>query len=267
MTTPHDHSSNPLHGVTLERMLTEMVEQLGWEKMGRRVKIACFTSDPSISSSLKFLRRTPWARAKVEAMYLFMVRTRRPRSAPADARANAPALALILPGIGNSGPDHWQSHWERQDPTCVRVMQDEWDAPACAVWIARLDDAIADQDEPVVLVGHSSACALVAHWAMRAKANQHARVLGALLVAPSDPTGPEYPVGPFGFAPVPLAQLPFPSIVVASDDDVYVSAAVATQYATAWGSRLVMLTGAGHINAASGLGAWPDGYALLASLR
>jgi len=70
MTTPDDHSSNPLHGVTLERMLTEMVEQLGWERMGRRVRIACFTSDPSIGSSLKFLRRTPWARAKVEAMYL-----------------------------------------------------------------------------------------------------------------------------------------------------------------------------------------------------
>ena len=86
MTTPHDHSSNPLHGVTLERMLADMVEQLGWEKMGRRVKIACFTSDPSISSSLTFLRRTPWARAKVEAMYLFMVRTRRPRPGQPSSR-------------------------------------------------------------------------------------------------------------------------------------------------------------------------------------
>jgi uncharacterized protein (DUF2132 family) len=68
----HDHSTNPLHGVTLERMLTEMVEQLGWERMGRRVKIQCFLSDPSVSSSLKFLRKTPWARTKVEAMYLQM---------------------------------------------------------------------------------------------------------------------------------------------------------------------------------------------------
>lgn len=267
MPAPHDHSSNPLHGVTLERMLTDMVEQLGWEKMGRRVKIACFTSDPSISSSLAFLRRTPWARAKVEAMYLFMVRTRRPRSAPAAARPQADGIALILPGIGNSGADHWQSHWERQDPRCVRVMQDEWDAPACVVWVARLDDAIADQDETVVLVGHSSACALVAHWAQQADAEQRSRVRGALLVAPSDPTGPNYPVGPFGFAPVPLARLPFPSIVVASDDDQYVAPAVATQYAAAWGSRLVMLAGAGHINSTSGLGAWPDGYALLMTLR
>ncbi|HEY5489619.1 MAG TPA: VF530 family protein [Gemmatimonadaceae bacterium] len=74
MTTPHDHSSNPLHGITLERMLNELVEQFGWVRMGRRVRIACFTSDPSIASSLKFLRRTPWARAKVEAMYLDLKR-------------------------------------------------------------------------------------------------------------------------------------------------------------------------------------------------
>jgi uncharacterized protein (DUF2132 family) len=76
MTTPPPQSGNPLHGVTLERMLNELVEAWGWERMGRRVRIACFTSDPSVSSSLKFLRRTPWARAKVEAMYLDLVRRR-----------------------------------------------------------------------------------------------------------------------------------------------------------------------------------------------
>ena len=62
--------NNPLHGITLERMLVELVARLGWGAMGRRVKIKCFTTDPSIGSSLKFLRRTPWARAKVEEMYL-----------------------------------------------------------------------------------------------------------------------------------------------------------------------------------------------------
>ncbi|HEX3157470.1 MAG TPA: VF530 family protein [Gemmatimonadaceae bacterium] len=76
MTTPHDQSRNPLHGVTLERMLTELVDHFGWETMGRRIQIRCFTSDPSIGSSLKFLRRTPWAREKVESMYLFMLRER-----------------------------------------------------------------------------------------------------------------------------------------------------------------------------------------------
>lgn len=76
MTTPHDQSRNPLHGVTLERMLTELVDHFGWETMGRRIQVRCFTSDPSIGSSLKFLRRTPWAREKVESMYLFMLRER-----------------------------------------------------------------------------------------------------------------------------------------------------------------------------------------------
>ena len=78
MTTPPDETPvrtrDPLHGVTLEKMLNEMVEYLGWAQMGRRVKIGCFTSDPSVKSSLTFLRRTPWARAKVEAMYLSMIR-------------------------------------------------------------------------------------------------------------------------------------------------------------------------------------------------
>ena len=70
MSAQPSHDRKLLHGVTLERMLNELVEHIGWERMGRRVKIACFTSDPSVSSSLKFLRRTPWARTKVETMYL-----------------------------------------------------------------------------------------------------------------------------------------------------------------------------------------------------
>ena len=61
---------NPLHGITLEQIVTELSEGLGWEEMGRAVPVRCFTHDPSISSSLKFLRRTPWARAKVEELYL-----------------------------------------------------------------------------------------------------------------------------------------------------------------------------------------------------
>lgn len=61
---------DPLHGITLEQVVTRLVERYGWEELGRRIKIRCFTHDPSISSSLKFLRRTPWARKKVEELYL-----------------------------------------------------------------------------------------------------------------------------------------------------------------------------------------------------
>jgi len=68
MATPQ--INNPLHGITLEKILSELVDGLGWLEMGRRVSIRCFTHDPSLPSSLRFLRRTPWARAKVEALYL-----------------------------------------------------------------------------------------------------------------------------------------------------------------------------------------------------
>ncbi len=177
------------------------------------------------------------------------------------------STTLILPGLSNSGPEHWQSVWERMDSQCRRVMQAEWERPRCADWVATLDEAIATTDGDVVLVAHSSACALVAHWAVAADASLLARVRGALLVAPSDPDGPNYPEGPSGFGPVPLAPLPFRSIVVASRDDRYVSVEQAARYADAWRSTLVDIGDAGHINSASNLGAWPSGYALLESLR
>lgn len=70
MTEPRPHPRDPLHGVTLERLVTELVAEHGWAVLADRVPIRCFFSDPSISSSLKFLRKTPWARAKVEALYV-----------------------------------------------------------------------------------------------------------------------------------------------------------------------------------------------------
>jgi uncharacterized protein (DUF2132 family) len=76
MTEPQ--SKDPLHGVTLEMMLTRLVEHDGWEEMGRKIKIRCFNFDPSIKSSLRFLRKTPWARAKVEDLYLKLIRMRPP---------------------------------------------------------------------------------------------------------------------------------------------------------------------------------------------
>ena len=174
---------------------------------------------------------------------------------------------LMLPGLNSSGPDHWQSQWERRDATCLRVMQHEWDAPRCADWVARLDQTVRIMLGQFVLVAHSSACAMVAHWVLQADPADLARVRGALLVAPSDPTAPAYPLGPTGFSPVPLHPLPFRSIVVTSDNDPYVELARAMHYATAWGSELEILAGAGHINVASGHGPWPEGYALLTSLR
>ena len=81
---PEKNVCDPLHGVTLERVLTDLVDWIGWGPMARAVDIACFKSEPSIPSSLKFLRKTPWARTKVERLY---VNQRRKRRRPAPARA------------------------------------------------------------------------------------------------------------------------------------------------------------------------------------
>jgi uncharacterized protein (DUF2132 family) len=83
MTTPAQ-PRNPLHGITLEQMLNALVAHFGWPGLGEQINIRCFTSDPSISSSLRFLRKTPWAREKVESLYLFMLRE--------QARAKRPPL-------------------------------------------------------------------------------------------------------------------------------------------------------------------------------
>jgi len=77
MTDAPAQPKNPLHGMTLEKIVTELADYYGWEGLGARINIRCFTHDPSVGSSLKFLRKTPWARDKVESLYLFMLRDMR----------------------------------------------------------------------------------------------------------------------------------------------------------------------------------------------
>ena len=170
---------------------------------------------------------------------------------------------LILPGLHNSDPEHWQSRWETRDENIHRVIQDDWVTPRCADWVAKLDQALAIRGPDAVLVAHSAGCALVAHWA--AGCSRH-RVRGALLVAPSDPEAPTFPSGPTGFAPMPLQPFPFPSIVVASSDDPFVTVSRAQLFAEAWGSEFLLIGTAGHINSDSALGDWPQGFALSRSL-
>jgi uncharacterized protein (DUF2132 family) len=78
---------DPLHGITLEAMINELSAFFGWEELGKRIPVRCFNSNPSVASSLKFLRKTPWARAKVEGLYLVMLRKRERRERKAEARA------------------------------------------------------------------------------------------------------------------------------------------------------------------------------------
>ncbi|MBX3610743.1 MAG: alpha/beta hydrolase [Hydrogenophaga sp.] len=165
---------------------------------------------------------------------------------------------VLVPGWQNSGAGHWQSHWSRL-PGAVRVEQDDWLWPKRQAWVDRLAETLTAQREPVLLAAHSLGCIAVAHLPL----SLTPWIAGALLVAPADPERR----GPLAdFAPVPHHRHPWPSVLVASDNDPFCPIRLAGAYARAWGSRLVRLAGAGHINVESGHGEWPEGLALLRSL-
>lgn len=175
---------------------------------------------------------------------------------------------LIVPGWSSSGPDHWQSRWEKNLKTARRVEQADWYRPDRDQWVARIVEAAAESVRPVVLVGHSLGAMAIAHAGPRL-AKLPAPPLGAFLVAPADvdnadqwpvTQGETFSAGPeTGFAPAPLTTLPFPSLMVASSNDPYCAIARARELAAAWGSALVESGDLGHINVASGHGPWPDG--------
>ena len=166
---------------------------------------------------------------------------------------------LLVPGLGNSGPDHWMSHWEKA-LRAHRTDFDDWDDPLPESWIPRLDVEIEAAGSDVVLVAHSLGCATIVHWAQA----YSRRVRAALLVAPPDVDSDVLVPEPVRrFAPMPMNRLPFPAIVVASTDDPYADIGRAEFFAKAWGAEFRNVGPKGHINAASNLGSWPEGRAIL----
>ncbi|MBL8565674.1 MAG: serine hydrolase family protein [Hyphomicrobiaceae bacterium] len=174
---------------------------------------------------------------------------------------------LIVPGWSGSGPDHWQSRWQRNLRTARRVEQSDWLHPDRDAWVAALIEAAATTapDKPVILIAHSLGVATVAHAAARLPAGS---IAGAFLVGPADVDNADrWPVtegytfnkSHNGFAPLPLRPLGFPSVLIASSNDPYCSFDRATALGAAWGSTLVPAGEAGHINVASGHGPWPEG--------
>lgn len=167
---------------------------------------------------------------------------------------------LTVPGYTNSGPDHWQSWWEQAEVSMRRVEQRDWDHPEPAAWAAALEAAVAPATAAsTILIGHSCGSIAIAHWVARYRRS----VAGAFLVAPSDVDRSGVTPALRHFGPIPLLRLPFPSVVVASEDDPYCTPARADVFARAWGSELVFMGRAGHINTASGHGPWPEGWSLL----
>ncbi|WP_375429355.1 RBBP9/YdeN family alpha/beta hydrolase [uncultured Sphingomonas sp.] len=170
---------------------------------------------------------------------------------------------LTVPGLGGSGPTHWQSLWERDRDDTVRAELGTWDRPHRNSWVTKLDRAIAGARAPVILAAHSLGCLTVAWWAQLSPQSYGWPVAGALLVAPADVDRPGVPEELSTFAPSPRVILPFPCIVVASSNDPWTTPERAHSYAAGWGGHFIEIGPAGHINAASGIGHWPDGLALL----
>ena len=180
----------------------------------------------------------------------------------ATTRSSSPATVLLLPGLNGSGSSHWQSIWAHRHPDWRFVDQESWSEPRLGDWAAALEHAVRAEPGPVVLVAHSLACALVAHWA---RAGRVDRVAAALLVAPADVDRlPNLPV--HGFTPMPLERLPFAAWVVASQDDPCCTMQRAHAFARAWGARLLDVGRSGHLNVQSGHGSWPQGEALLTEI-
>ena len=170
---------------------------------------------------------------------------------------------LLLPGWQDSGPDHWQSRWERLYGD-RRVQQHDWLRPLRGDWSAQLEQAVLAAEAPILLAAHSLGCILVAAWA--AHSRNTGRVRGALLVAPGDVEREELRELIPGWAPIVRRRLPFAATLIAASDDPYCDAARSRRMAADWGSRFIDAGARGHLNAESGLGDWPEGRALLDDL-
>jgi uncharacterized protein len=168
---------------------------------------------------------------------------------------------LVIPGLGGSGPDHWQSRWEAKIPAVRRVVQADWEKPWLAAWRDRIVEDVECAARPVILVAHGLGVLAAVHAApFLAKGESSGRVNGAFLVAPSSI---EVLAGLDAFDPafltVPDEPLPFPSLVIASRNDPFASFAESEALARTLGAELIDAGFSGHINSESGHGPWPEG--------
>lgn len=163
---------------------------------------------------------------------------------------------VLVPGRYNSGPEHWQSIWERDLPFWRRIDQRDWNDPDIHRWVGSIARLLVRSRHPALLVGHS----LGALASCVAAVEMRERIAGLLLVAPAEPSRFDAEDA------VPAHALPVPSLLVASRDDPFMAIGRAEHWARVWGSDLVDLGDAGHINAESGFGPWRFGRELLARL-
>ncbi len=182
-------------------------------------------------------------------------------SPPESAAMQTPSVILI-PGISNSGPTHWQTLWEAKHPHTIRLQQSDWDHPDCDQWAEQLEALVRTLHEPPVLVAHSLGCLVACRWA-----SQSSRpIQAALLVAVPDPAGPSFPPEATGFSVLPSGLGHRRVVMVSSTNDPFSSTLYSQQRALAWNAEHITLGALGHINAASGLGDWDQGWGIVERL-
>lgn len=165
-----------------------------------------------------------------------------------------------IPGYGGSGDGHWQSYFDSTLKNCTRIVQDSYTEPVLDNWVERINDSLKNEDlEETILITHSLGGIALAHWAKK----YGKTIKAALIVAPPDLENPYQDIGVASFLPIPKQPLPFPSVLVASTNDHWMTAERAEYFASLWGSEYVLLENAGHINAESGHNEWDEGIALL----
>ncbi len=182
------------------------------------------------------------------------------------------STTLIVPGVGGSGAEHWQTWFEHQIQGAVRVEQGNWEEPILHVWAGKIRRAIDIGRGPVWIVAHSFGCLA----AVAAAQDRRERIAGAMLVAPADPDR----FTPDGLRDngeavfvksitplLPDQHLGFPTLLVASENDPWAGLMISAYLAGRWGSRFLNIGAAGHINVDAGFGAWPQGIALFEELR
>src|SRR3990167_58533 len=170
---------------------------------------------------------------------------------------------IIVPGYTNSGPGHWQSIIERKYQNIIRAEQEDWNNPVSEKWVEGLQRTIKSVSGNIVLVGHSCGVITIIQWAQK---YQNMNVIGALLVAPADVDSEHAPKEIKVQSPIPTTKLLFKSIMVHSNNDEYLSKARALIFGEHWGSELIEIKNAGHINTASGFGEWKFGEKLIEKL-
>jgi uncharacterized protein len=173
------------------------------------------------------------------------------------------AAVIIVPGLGGSEDDHWQTHLEREFRGAVRVHQDDWNRPNLSCWLARLEECVESRPGSI-LVAHSLGCILVAHLAARRPALS---IAAAVLVAPADVEACRGTLRTTAsFAPIPRCELPFHAVVVASTNDSFMGCDRAVELSRAWKAQFINAGASGHINVASGHGRWRAGEDIVRTL-